>query len=160
MDALEVASRALKAAAGDEAEAVVQSERSGLARFAGSVQHQPTLSEDTVVTLRIVRDGRVGVAVSNRIGDDGLRLVAGGSGQCARGDLERVTHARTPCSRCTAGNPRCSARGNLSVPPSPPPRAGLSRLMPALRPARCGSARARHRAKRARLGRAAPCRSS
>ncbi|MDX6411599.1 MAG: hypothetical protein QOE91_1115, partial [Gaiellaceae bacterium] len=75
-EALDVARRALEAAAGEEADAVVQSERSGLARFAGSVQHQPTLIEDTVVTLRVVRDGRVGVAVSNRTGDDDLRELA------------------------------------------------------------------------------------
>jgi PmbA protein len=82
-EALEVAQRALKAAAGDEADAVVQSERSGLARFAGSVQHQPTLTENTVVTLRVVRDGRVGVAVSNRIGDDELRELATRAGEAA-----------------------------------------------------------------------------
>ena len=78
MSALEVAGRALAyaAAAADEAEASVHSERSGLARFAGSTQHQPTLVEDTVVTVRAVRDGRVGVAVTNRTSDEGLRDVA------------------------------------------------------------------------------------
>jgi predicted Zn-dependent protease len=80
---MDVASRALKAAAGDEAEAVVQFERSGLARFAGSVQHQPTLIENTVVTLRVVRGGRVGIAVSNRTGDDGLRELAARAGEAA-----------------------------------------------------------------------------
>lgn len=54
----------------------MHSERSGLARFATSTQHQPTLVDDTVVTLRAVRDGRVGVAVSNRTSDDGLRELA------------------------------------------------------------------------------------
>ncbi len=77
-DALELAARALEraAAAADEAEVSVHSERSGLARFAGSTQHQPTLVDDTVVTVRAVRDGRVGVAVTNRTSDDGLRDVA------------------------------------------------------------------------------------
>ena len=83
IDTSEVAALALAAAAGDEVDAVVQSERSGLARFAGSVQHQPTLTEDTVVTLRVVRDGRVGVAVSNRIGNDGLRELAARAGEAA-----------------------------------------------------------------------------
>jgi len=54
----------------------VHSERSGLARFAASSLHQPTLVEDTNVTIRAVRDGRVGVAVTNRTSDDGLREVA------------------------------------------------------------------------------------
>ena len=78
MSALDVAGRALEhaAAAADEAEVSVHSERSGLARFATSTQHQPTLVEDTVVTLRAVRDGRVGVAVTNRTSDDGLRELA------------------------------------------------------------------------------------
>lgn len=76
MRGLDVAARALRAAEGDEAEAFVHAERSGLARFADSVQHQPTLIEDEVVTLRLVRDGRVGVAVSNRTGDDALAELA------------------------------------------------------------------------------------
>ena len=76
MSALETAARALAAADGDDAEVFVQSERSGLARFAASVQHQPTLVEDEIATLRIVRDGRVGVAVSNRTSDDGLHALA------------------------------------------------------------------------------------
>ena len=78
MNPLEIAARALEHAAveADEAEAFVHSERSGLARFAASQQHQPTLVEDTVVTTRVVRDGRVGMAVTNRIGDvdDGVYL--------------------------------------------------------------------------------------
>jgi predicted Zn-dependent protease len=76
--ALEIASRALThaARAADEAEASVHSERSGLARFAGSTQHQPTLVDDTNVTVRAVRDRRVGVAVTNRTSEDGLREVA------------------------------------------------------------------------------------
>jgi predicted Zn-dependent protease len=83
MSRLETASRALRAAEGDEAEVFVHAERSGLARFAASVQHQPTLIEDEVVTLRVVRDGRVGVAVSNRTSDDGLRELAARAGDAA-----------------------------------------------------------------------------
>jgi PmbA protein len=76
LSALETAARALRAADGDEADVFVHAERSGLARFAASVQHQPTLIEDEIATLRVVRDGRVGVAVSNRTSDDGLRDLA------------------------------------------------------------------------------------
>jgi RNA polymerase sigma factor (sigma-70 family) len=61
---LELAERALAAAEGDEAEAVVHSERSGVARFAASEVHQPTLIENTGVRLRVVRDGKVGSAYS------------------------------------------------------------------------------------------------
>jgi PmbA protein len=81
--AAEVAARALRAAEGDQAEAFVQAERSGLARFAASVQHQPTLIEDLVVTLRVVRDGRVGLAVTNRTSEEGLRDLASRAGEAA-----------------------------------------------------------------------------
>jgi len=76
VSARDLAERALSAAAGEQAEVFVSSERSGLARFASSVQHQPTLIENTVVTLRVVRDGNLGVAVTNRTSDDGLREIA------------------------------------------------------------------------------------
>jgi PmbA protein len=74
--ALEVARAALEAAGGEDCEAVALAERSGLARFAGSEVHQPTLIDNVVVTLRIVRDGRAGVATTNRIDDDGLAQLA------------------------------------------------------------------------------------
>ncbi len=75
MSALEVARAALEAAEGD-AEAVAHAERSGLARFAGSEIHQPTLIENVVVTLRVVRDSRAGVATTNKLDGDGLAELA------------------------------------------------------------------------------------
>jgi PmbA protein len=73
---LELAERALAAAEGDEAEAVVHSERSGVARFAASEVHQPTLIENTGVRLRVVRDGKVGSAYSNRVDEQSLAELA------------------------------------------------------------------------------------
>jgi predicted Zn-dependent protease len=75
VSALEVARAALEAAEG-EAEAVAHAELSGLARFAGSEIHQPTLIENVVVTLRVVRDSRAGVATTNKVDDDGLAELA------------------------------------------------------------------------------------
>jgi PmbA protein len=83
VDAREVAAEALRAASGEEAEALVLSERSGLARFASSEVHQPTLIENCVVTLRIVRDRKIGVASTNRIDEDGLRTLAARAGEAA-----------------------------------------------------------------------------
>jgi PmbA protein len=74
--ALEIAHAALTAVDGGDAEAVAHAERSGLARFAGSEVHQPTLIENVVVTLRVVRDSRSGVATTNRIDGDGLADLA------------------------------------------------------------------------------------
>jgi PmbA protein len=76
MSALEIAERALGHVSGDEAEVVVGTERSGFARYAGSEVHQPTLIENAGVQLRLVRDGRVGVATTNRTDDDGLAALA------------------------------------------------------------------------------------
>ena len=76
MSALELAGKALQAVEGDEALALVQSERSGMARFAGSEVHQPTLIENETVELQVVREGRLGIASGNRTDDDGLRALA------------------------------------------------------------------------------------
>jgi len=75
-DALDLADRAVRVARADEADALAHRERSGFARFASSAVHQPTLVEDASVTLRVVRDGRVGTATTNRVDEDGLRETA------------------------------------------------------------------------------------
>jgi PmbA protein len=74
--ALALAEAALAAARGEDAEAVVQTELSGYARFAASEVHQPTLIENHVVQLRVARDGRVGSASTNRSGADALADLA------------------------------------------------------------------------------------
>jgi len=84
-EGLELAERALRAAEGDEALALARTERSGMARFAGSEVHQPTLIENEVVELQIVRDGRVGVAIANRTDDEGLRALASRAAEAADG---------------------------------------------------------------------------
>jgi predicted Zn-dependent protease len=81
--ALELAERAVEAAEGDEADASVHVERSGFARFADSAVHQPTLIRDESVTLRVVRDGRIGCATTNRTDDDGLRAATRRAGAAA-----------------------------------------------------------------------------
>jgi predicted Zn-dependent protease len=82
-DPREIAAQTLAAASGDDAEAIVLSERSGLARFAASEVHQPTLIENAVVVLRIARDGRTGVASTNRIEPEALRELARRAGEAA-----------------------------------------------------------------------------
>jgi PmbA protein len=81
--AADVAASALEAAAGEDAEALVVAEGSGLARFAASEVHQPTLIEDVVVILRVARDGKIGLASTNRIEPDGLRELAARAGEAA-----------------------------------------------------------------------------
>lgn len=81
--ALELAERAMQPADGDEADASVHVERSGFARFADSAVHQPTLIRDESVTVRIVRDGRVGCATTNRTDDEGLAAATARAGKAA-----------------------------------------------------------------------------
>jgi len=75
VNALEVAKAALETVDG-EAEAVAHVEHSGLARFAGSEVHQPTLIENAIVTLRVVHGTRLGVATTNRLDEAGLEELA------------------------------------------------------------------------------------
>src|SRR3954451_24141912 len=72
---LELAERALGLVSGDGAEVVVSAEHSGFARYAGKEVHQPTLIDNASVQLRLVRDGRAGVATTNRTDDEGLAEV-------------------------------------------------------------------------------------
>jgi predicted Zn-dependent protease len=81
--ALELAERAWRAAEGDEADALAHVEQSGFARFAGSEVHQPTLIRDETVTIRVVRGGKIGCAVTNRTDDEALRNVARRAGEAA-----------------------------------------------------------------------------
>jgi PmbA protein len=80
---LDLAEQALRATSGEEAEVVVHAERSGVARFAASVVHQPTLIENAVVRVRVLRDGKIGWAATNRVATDGLAEVARRAGEAA-----------------------------------------------------------------------------
>jgi PmbA protein len=81
--AIELAELAVRTAEGDAVEAVVQAERSGFARFAGSEVHQPTLVENETLFLRVVRGRRTGAAAGNRLDDDGVRELAARAGAAA-----------------------------------------------------------------------------
>jgi PmbA protein len=54
-----------------------------MARYAGSEVHQPTLIENEVVELQVVRDGRLGLASANRTDDEGLRALADRAAEAA-----------------------------------------------------------------------------
>jgi predicted Zn-dependent protease len=86
--AVELAERAVRAAEGDGVEAVVQAERSGFARFAGSEVHQPTLIENESIFLRVVRGRRIGAAAGNRVDDEGLRELAARAAAAAEASPE------------------------------------------------------------------------
>src|SRR5262249_52157235 len=80
---LELSEAALRATNGDEAEVVVHAERSGVARFAASIVHQPTLLQHSVVRVRVNRAGKIGWAATNRLDGESLADVARRAGEAA-----------------------------------------------------------------------------
>ena len=76
MTALAIAERALSFVSDGEAEVYVGTESWGLARYAGSEIHQPTLVDNAGVQLRVISGRRSGVATTNRTDDKGLAELA------------------------------------------------------------------------------------
>lgn len=73
---LRVAGPALEIEGVDGAEVLIMHEWGGLTRFASSAIHQSTWREDTGLRVRVVKDGRVGVAATNEFTEAGARRVA------------------------------------------------------------------------------------
>ncbi|HEU4354813.1 MAG TPA: TldD/PmbA family protein [Actinomycetota bacterium] len=71
-----VAAAALDLPGADGVEVLFLHEWGGLTRFASSAIHQSTWSEDTGIRVRVVRDGRIGVAATNDFTVEGARAVA------------------------------------------------------------------------------------
>jgi PmbA protein len=71
-----VADAALNLPDADGVEVLFMHEWGGLTRFASSSIHQSTHSEDTGIRVRVVTEGRVGVAASNDFSPEGARRAA------------------------------------------------------------------------------------
>ncbi len=74
--ALNILNKALKAAGGDMAEAVLEGERLSLTRFAESRISDNIDTTETILYLRIVRDKKMGVIATGDISDDGIKKAA------------------------------------------------------------------------------------
>src|SRR5512145_1187463 len=75
--AVGIIDRALRMAEGDEADALVFLSDGNLTRFANSSVHQNLSERSGSVTIRVVADGgRIGVASTSSLDDDGLRRCA------------------------------------------------------------------------------------
>ena len=72
-----VAQAALEIDGADDVEVLFMHEWGGLTRFASSSIHQSTHREDTGIRVRVVSQGRIGVAASNDFSPEGARRVAG-----------------------------------------------------------------------------------
>src|SRR3954464_4215880 len=72
----EVAQAALELSGVDGVEVLFLHEYGGLTRFASSEIHQSTSREDTALRVRVVSQGRIGVASSNDFSAAGARRAA------------------------------------------------------------------------------------
>ena len=70
-DVLDLVGAALETEGADRVEVLFAHEWGGLTRFADSSIHQSTWREDTLLKVRVVNDGRVGVATTNDFSKDG-----------------------------------------------------------------------------------------
>ena len=127
--ALDLAEAALRRAEGDEAEVLVHAERSGVARFAGSVVHQPTLIDNAVIRLRIVRDGRVGSAATNRDRRPGRPRATSRRGRRPGAAGSRLPGARSAC-RVSGCRPASTRRRPRSAPRTRPGSPGSRSTRP------------------------------
>ncbi len=84
---------ALELVGAGEAEAIFTSRDAALTRFANSRIHQNVAEHDATLRIRVMQDGRTGVATTNRLDGEGLREV--------------VARATAICRRATA-NPDAS----------------------------------------------------
>lgn len=71
-----VAQAALEVAGVDGVEVLFMHDWGGLTRFASSSIHQSTWSEDTGIRVRVVKEGRIGVAATNDFTPEGARRAA------------------------------------------------------------------------------------
>jgi PmbA protein len=83
-DVRAVVDAALDLPGADGVEVLVMHEWGGLTRFAKSSIHQSTSREDTGIRVRVVTEGRVGVAATNDLSAEGARATAASALEMAR----------------------------------------------------------------------------
>ena len=83
-DLRDISQAALDTAGADDVEVLAIHEWGGLTRFARSAIHQNTWREDTGVKVRVISDGRVGVASTNDLSKEGAARAARDALEIAR----------------------------------------------------------------------------
>ncbi len=83
-DIRDVVQRALDLDGADGVEVLLTHEWGGLTRFANSSIHQSTWREDTGFRVRVVREGRLGIASTNDFSKDGAARAAASALELAR----------------------------------------------------------------------------
>lgn len=94
-----VAEKALKAASGDQAEAMIAARTGSLTRFANAAIHQNVTSREADLRVRVVVGSRRAIATTNRLDDEGIRRVAAAASDLARLAPEDPTFGGLPAPR-------------------------------------------------------------
>jgi len=95
----DVAQRALKAAKGDQTEALVIARTGSLTRFANAAIHQNVSSREAEVRIRVVVGKRYASATTDRLDEEGLRRAAESANDLARRAPEDPTFGGIPAAR-------------------------------------------------------------
>ena len=80
---IRVVEPALSVPGADGVEVLFMHQWGGLTRFAGSTIHQSTAGEDTGLSVRVIKGGRIGVASSNDFTQEGARAAAKSASEMA-----------------------------------------------------------------------------
>jgi PmbA protein len=94
-----IADRAMRAATGDQVEALVIGRTGSLTRFANSAIHQNVTSREAEVRVRVVVGTRRASATTNRLDDEGIRRAAELASDLARQAPEDPTFPGLPAPR-------------------------------------------------------------
>jgi predicted Zn-dependent protease len=100
-----IAERALRAAKGDQAEALVIGRTGSLTRFANSAIHQNVTSREADLRVRVVVGTRRATATTNRLDDEGIRRAAELASDLARRAPEDPTFPGLPAPRVIPPSP-------------------------------------------------------
>lgn len=78
-----ICEHALTVTEAEQAEVTLYHTSSALTRFAKNAIHQNVAEQDTLIHLRVLKQGRAGSASTNRLDDDSLRAAAGSAKEAA-----------------------------------------------------------------------------
>lgn len=91
-----ICDKALRAAEGDQAEAVVVGRNAALTRFANAAIHQNVVSREAELRVRVVRGKRVAIVTTDRLDDEGIRRAASEASELAKLTPENPTFGGLP----------------------------------------------------------------
>jgi predicted Zn-dependent protease len=94
-----ICDKALRAADGDQAEAVVIARNAALTRFANAAIHQNVVSREAELRVRVVRGKRVAMVTTDRLDDEGIRRAARDASDLATITPENPTFGGLPGDR-------------------------------------------------------------